>query len=166
MKLGKRTTLALLSAVTVLNLILRYPQFPHEVGVDSFFVHTLSVAIASDGYARWILNPFSYFGWYPMSYPSAGPFLLSSTSVVGNVDVETSIFVVCMLLGPVGILSSFMMAREFRESDLFALGAAALYGLAPRFLAFTLWSASTRSLFMSLLPIFMWLLIANYRKRS
>ena len=153
MRLGKRTTLSCLIVLTVFNLLLRYPQFPHEVGIDSFFVHTLSVAIVSDGFARWILNPFSFFGWYPLSYPSAGPFLLSSASVVGDIDVETSIFVVSMLLGPVGILSSFMMAREFRESDLFALGAASLYGLAPRFLAFTLWSASTRSLFMSLLPI-------------
>ena len=158
--------MALLFAVTSFNLLLRYPQFPHEVGVDSFFVHTLSVAIVSDGYAKWILNPFSYFGWFPLSYPSAGPFLLSSTSALGNINVEASIFIVSFLLGPVGILSSFMMAREFRESDLFALGAASLYGLAPRFLAFTLWSASTRSLFMSLLPIFMWLLLANYRRRS
>ena len=51
MRVGRRTTLALLFVVTVFNLLLRYPQFPHEVGVDSFFVHTLSVAIVSDGYA-------------------------------------------------------------------------------------------------------------------
>ena len=166
MRVGRRTALALLFVITVFNLLLRYPQFPHEVGVDSFFVHTLSVAIVSDGYAKWILNPFSYFGWYPLSYPSADPFLLSSTSALGNINVEESIFIVSILLGPIGILSSFLMAREFRESDLFALGTAALYGLAPRFLEFTLWSASTRSLFMSLLPVFMWLLLANYRRRS
>lgn len=166
MRLGKRTTLSLLSALTVLNLLLRYPQFPHETGVDSFFVHSLSGAILSDGYAGWILNPFSYFGWYPLSYPSAGPFLLSSTSALGNINIEASIFTVSFLLGPLGILGSFMMARELRQSDVFALGAASLYGLAPRFLAFTLWSASTRSLFMALLPIFMWLLLASYRRRS
>src|SRR5439155_24170955 len=133
-RVGRRTALALLFVITVFNLLLRYPQFPHEVGVDSFFAHTLSVAIVSDGYAKWISNPFSYFGWYPLSYPSADPFLLSSTSVLGNINVEESIFIVSILLGPIGILSSFLMAREFRESDLFALGTAALYGLAPRFL--------------------------------
>lgn len=166
MKLPRKTTFALLGAIIVLSMILRYPRSQHEVGVDSFFVHTLAVAIVSDGHAEWILNPFSYFGWYPLSYPSAGPFFLGSASSLTGLNLEASILIIALLLGPIGILSAFMMAREFRSDPVFALVVAFLYGLAPRFLAFTLWSASTRSLFMALLPIFMWALLANYRRRS
>ncbi len=166
MKLGRRTTLALLSAIILLSLILRYPRSDHEAGVDSFFVHVLAQTIVSDGYAKWTLNPLSYFGWYPLSYPSTGPFLLASTTSVTGLPLEGAILIASMLLGPVGILGAFLMAREFRDEPLFALVVALLYGLAPRFLSFTLWSASTRSLFMALLPIFVWALLANYRNRS
>jgi len=165
MNLGRRTTLALLGSIILTSLILRYPSSEHEVGVDSFFIHTLAQAIVTDGYAEWILNPFSYFGWYPLSYPSAGPFFLASTGSLSGLNLEASILMIALLLGPIGILCAFMMAREFHSEPLFALIVAFLYGLAPRFLAFTLWSASTRSLFMALLPIFVWALLASYRKR-
>ncbi len=166
MKVGRRTTLALLGAILVVSLLLRYPRSEHEVGVDSFFVHVLAQSIVADGRAEWILNPFSFFGWYPLSYPSAGPILLAASADVVGVDVEGSILLVAMLLGPIGILGAFLMAREFRDEPVFALSVAFLYGMAPRFLSFTMWSASTRSLFMALLPTFMWLLLANYRRRS
>ena len=76
MRVGRRTTLALLAAIVVVSLLVRYPRSDHEVGVDSFFVHTLGQSIVANGRAEWILNPFSFFGWYPLSYPSAVPFLL------------------------------------------------------------------------------------------
>src|SRR5881409_563252 len=166
MKVGRRTTLALLGVLLVVSLLLRYPRSEHEVGVDSFFVHVLAQSIVADGRAEWILNPFSFFGWYPLSYPSAGPILLAASADVVGVDVEGSILLVAMLLGPIGILGAFLMAREFRDEPVFALSVAFLYGMAPRFLSFTMWSASTRSLFMALLPTFMWLLLAYYRRRS
>ena len=166
MKLPRKTTHALLAALIFVSVILRYPRSQHEVGVDSFFVHNLALALVSDGHAEWILSPFSYFGWYPLSYPSAGPFFLGSASSLSGLNLESSILVIALLLGPIGILGAFMMAREFRSDPVFALVVAFLYGLAPRFLAFTMWSASTRSLFMALLPIFMWALLVNYRRRS
>jgi hypothetical protein len=166
MNIGRRTTVMLLGVIVLFSLILRYPRSGHEVGVDSFFVHVLAQSIVADGHAEWIVSPFSYFGWYPLSYPSAGPFLLASTTALTGTSLEGSILLIAMLLGPIGILGAFLMAREFRSESAFALVVAFLYGVAPRFLAFTLWSASTRSLFMALLPIFIWSLIAHYRRRS
>jgi hypothetical protein len=166
MKIGRKTTLALLLAIICFNLLLRYPQSEHEVGVDSFFIHALSGTIVADGHAKWILNPLSLFGWYPLSYPSAGPFLLASTSVTTGVNLEASILLVAMMLGPIGILGAFIMARQFRPETSFGLCVALIYGLAPRFLSFTLWSASTRNLFMAILPIFVWALLRQHRRNS
>lgn len=166
MNVGRRTTLALMVALILFNVLLRYPRSQHEVDVDSFFIHALSGTIVADGYAEWILNPLSYFGWYPLSYPSAGPFLLASFSSTSGLNLEGSILAMTLLLGPVGILGTFLMAREIRGDNRLALGAALFYGLAPRFLAITLWSGSTRNLFMALLPIFLWALLRNYRRRS
>jgi len=166
MKLSRKTTLALLLSLITFNILLRYPQSGHELGVDSFFVHALASSILVGGHARWILNPLSYFGLYPLSYPSAGPFFLASLSSSTGLNLEAAILLMSLLLGPIGILGAFVMAREFRDDPTFALGVALIYGLAPRFLVFTLWSASTRNLFMALLPLFIWALLRNYRKAS
>jgi len=166
MRVGRRTTLALLAAIVVVSLLVRYPRSEHEVGVDSFFVHTLGQSIVANGRAEWILNPFSFFGWYPLSYPSAVPFLLGSSVDVGSVNLEASILLIAMMLGPIGILGAFLMAREFRHDPVFALAVAFLYGMAPRFLSFSMWSASSRSLFMALLPALIWALLLYYRHRS
>jgi len=165
-QLGKKVTLTLLAAIISFNLVLRYPRGGHELGVDSFFIHALTGTIVSDGHAEWMLSPVSYFGWYPLSYPSAGPFLLASLNVMTGQSLEASILIMSILLGPMGILGAFMMAREFRVDNLLALGVALIYGVAPRFLTFTLWTASTRNLFMALLPFLIWALLLNYRRKT
>jgi len=157
---------SLLSAILLLNLVLRWPRSPHEVGVDSFFIHNLTTNILDNGNAEWTINVLSYFGWFPLSYPSANPFLLASGSSVTGLNVEATILLVSLLMGPVGTLGAFLMARGIRKDDGFALTVSLFYGLAPRFLAFTLWTASTRSLFMALLPVFIWSLFRYNRTRS
>ena len=166
MQLSRKVTLTLLAAILTFNLLLRYPRGGHEIGVDSFFIHALTGSIVSNGHAKWTLSPASYFGWYPLSYPSAGPFLLASLSVTTGEPLEASILVMSTLLGPIGILGAFMMAREFRRDNMLAVGVALIYGVAPRFLTFTMWTASTRNLFMALLPFLIWALLLNYRRKT
>jgi hypothetical protein len=158
--------LALLAVVILLNVLFRYPRSEHEIDVDSFFIHALSGAIVLADHASWAINPLSYFGLYPLSYPSAGPFLLASISDVSALNVETCVLVMTLLLGPVGILAAFIMAREILSDNRYALAVALFYGLAPRFLAITLWTASTRNLFMAVLPILPWALLRIYRRRA
>jgi len=164
MKLPRRVVYSVLAALVFLSLLLRYPRTAHEVGVDSFFIHNLATNIVNDGYAEWILNPLSWFGWYPLSYPSGGPFLIASFSSMSSLAIEPAILLLSLTFGTLGILTSFVMAREFRDDDLFSLGVAFIYAFAPRYLAFTLWTASMRSLFMVLLPVFIWVVIRTYRE--
>jgi hypothetical protein len=109
------------------------------------------------------MDPLSLFGLYPMSYPSADPFLLAAFSQVSGVSVETAILLVSLALGVFGVFVSFGMAREFFNDNLFGVSVAFFYGLAPRLLNFTLWTSSSRGLFMILLPGFVWSIIRVMR---
>jgi len=166
MKLPPKVNCALLGFLVTLNLILRYPQTPHETGVDSFFIHTLAVSISNNGRAAWILNPLSFFGLYPLSYPGASPFLISDFSSISGVSVELSILLLSTTLGVVGMLTAYLMGRAMKADDFFAFSVAFLYSLAPKFLSFTMWTASSRNLFMALAPIFVWAIIRAYRRRN
>ncbi len=166
MRSSRRVNYLLVGFLTLLTIVLRYPTTPHETGVDSFFIHTLATNIANDGYAEWILNPLSYFGLYPLSYPSASPFLIAGLSLSSGLPIEAAIFVLSIALGLSGMLSAYVMGREMKDDDLFAFAVAFLYSLAPRFLVFTVWTASSRNLFMALAPLFVWSIIRTYRRRD
>src|SRR5437879_1115587 len=156
---------ASLLSIALLSAALRYPG-EHEIGVDSFFIHTLAQSISNNGHAVWTANLLAYFGWYPVSYPSGAPFLLSSTSQLAGVSMEPAILITSMLLGLVGLLTAFLMAREFRPQPLFTLIIVLTYGIAPRFLLSTLWQASTRNLFMAILPLLVWSIVRFHRTHS
>jgi hypothetical protein len=147
------------------SLILRYPG-DHEVGVDSFAIHTLAESILRQGGAVWMLNPLSYFGWYPVSYPAAGPFVLAALGSLAGMEIEGAILLSSLVFGLVGLLGGYLMARGFRPTGSFPLAVAFIYAFAPRFLAFNLWQASTRNVFMALLPFFIWSLLRYYHTRS
>lgn len=166
MRLPRSVVFCLLVSMALVNLALRYPSTGHETGVDSFFIHNLTSSIVKDGNAEWILNPLSLAGLYPMSYPSAGPFLFAGVSDLAGLEVETVILILSLAFGVFGLAAAFVLAHEFRDDDAFAIFVAFLYVVAPRFLAFTLWTGSMRGLFMVVLPIFVWTILRAYRKPS
>ncbi len=166
MKLGKGTVQCLLLGLVCLNLLVRFPRTSHETGVDSFFVHSLATAISETGSMPWVLNPLGYFGWYPMSYPTAGPLIISGVAQTSGLTAEGAILLLSLLYSVLGPLVAFAMARAFRKDDMFALIVALIFSLAPRFMAFTLWSASTRNLFMLLTPVFLWMFVRAHKKPS
>lgn len=159
MKLSKRVNYLLLSFLVVLNIAIRYPTVPHEIGVDSFVIHILSNSIIQHQYAKWILHPLSYIGLYPLSYPSAYPFLAAGVSSSCGVDVEFSILIISVVLGLVGVFSTYFLAREIKNDDLFCFIAAVTFSLSPIFIKTTFWQASTRNLFMALAPACILLLL-------
>ncbi len=166
MKLPRSVVFSLLTASILISMALRYPTTGHETGVDSFFIHNLTTSIVRDGNAKWILNPLSFFGLFPLSYPSAGPFFLASFSELSDLSIELVILLASLAFGAFGALSSFALAREFRDDDFFCLAVSFIYSFAPRFLSFTLWTASMRGLFMAFLPVFVWTILKAYREPS
>lgn len=159
MNFSKRNKYTVFAFLIILNIIFRLPVVNHEIGVDSFFIHRLTTTISEYGYAKWIINPISFTGFYPMSYASASPFLLSGTSQIMGISIEYVILLLSVILGIFSVFSTFLFAKEVKDDDLFAFIVAFVFSLSPIFLIFTIWQASTRNLFMAFLPLLLWALI-------
>jgi len=131
----------------------------HEIGVDTFYVHALSTSISTFGVAGWILHPSSFFGLYPYSYPSAQPFILSGLSQSLGISLEHTILLFSICLGILGVLSSYILAKEIFDDEVYSFLGAFLYSIAPNFVQYTYWQASSRSMFLAILPLIIWLFI-------
>ncbi|UCD92980.1 MAG: hypothetical protein JSV43_03455, partial [Methanobacteriota archaeon] len=108
----------------------------------------------------------SYMGLYPLSYPSGGIFLPASVIVLTDASAEVSILILSVLMGLIGVLGSYLLAREFRDDDMFAFVVAFLFCLAPKFILNTTWETPTRGGFMAFTPIFLWSLLRAHRDPS
>ena len=164
MNFSKRNKYVSLMLLVILNIVFRIPTVPHEIGEDTFKIHAYANIISERGFANWVVHPLSLFGMYPLSYPSAVPFMLSGCSQSTGLNVEYIILVTAIIIGLTGMFTSYIMAKELKNDDLFALLVAFTFSLSPIFLSFTIWTASTRNLFMALVPLFVWGLLGYYNK--
>ena len=146
-------------AVVLLNIIIRYPVVPHEIGIDSFFIHYLAGVIESEGKIPWLLSFLSLFGLYPYSYPSGIPIFLSELHLITGLELETVIYWFALVIGLLGIGTSYLLAGEFFQTRGVQLLFALIFSLSPLTLKFTIWTASTRGAFLMLLPLALWSLI-------
>jgi hypothetical protein len=159
MKFSKKTNYALIGFLILLNIIIRYPLVPHEIGADSFQIHSYANSITSFGYATWIIHPYSFLGLTPDSYPSAIPFLLSGMSQSMNINMEFSILLLAIIIGLLGLFGAILLAKQIKNDDLFIFIVAFLFSTSPIFLRFTIWTTATRHIFMALFPFFLWTLL-------
>src|SRR2546428_12446747 len=93
MRLPRKTLYALLLFLLGLNLIVRYPRTPHELGFDGFVLHGMTMSLIQNGNAKWVLHPLSYFGFYPLSQPSGSIFFLTGFTQLSAVPLEATILV-------------------------------------------------------------------------
>lgn len=167
MILSKRVVWLLLFALTVANVLFRYPlDVPHELGADTSFVHTLAASIMDKGHAAWILHVLSYFGLYALSYPSAMPFIFASGSLATSMPVEGVMLYFGWIASIVGGWGAFLAARAIRRDDVFALLVAGLFSLTPFYLKDTFWIGSSRGFVVALLPGFVLLLVRHLHRPS
>ena len=142
---SRRTVLLLLLTLILIAVALRYPLVEHErFQTDSYFIHYLAKSIGDEGFARWMFHPLSYFGYYPVSYPSGMPFVLAELSELTGLSVELSVLVADMMLASLFALVVFCFSREFLERPEYALLAAFFASVGPRFVDTTYWDGSAR----------------------
>ena len=161
MKFTKHVRFELLAGLIALNIILRYPATPHEIGWDTFVIHILTNSISEFGWANWWVNLLSIGGFYPNSYASVVPFLVSGISQCTGIDMEWTVWLFCTLTGIFAIFFAYILAGAIRDDDLFKFLVAFGYSLAPGLLYFSTWQLSTRGLFIILLPLFIYLVLKS-----
>ena len=91
--------------------------FFNEGRGDSFIMHQLAESMVNNGYAKWILNPLSYFGLYPLSYPTAYPALLASTISLLGLDGYYGVLFLNLFFTVFLAAIVFMFARCFGKND-------------------------------------------------
>lgn len=167
MKLPKRTKYVMIGLLIILNIVLRLPVTPHIFNTtDTPAGYARANSISTNGYADWILSPLSFFGLYPESYPSGEYFFLSGLSQSTGVEMEWTIWLAATFFGVLGVLTSYLMAKEIRNDFLFALSVAFVYSLSRLFIDWTNWSATTRGLFITILPLFIWSMLRCYNQKE
>lgn len=166
MRLAKKPTLALLLFMVCLNLLLRYPQTPHEMDYDGFVFHGMTLSLVQSGYAIWIVHPLSYLGLYPLSHPSGGLFVLAGFSEISGVPIEGGILIFDMIVVVSGLLGAFVLSMEIRRDEVLAFLVGSAFTLAPKFVTSLMWSVPARTLFTALIPLFIWLVLRWQRTRD
>jgi len=156
---SNRAKYLLTGLLIILNFVIRVPSVPHEIGNDGFTIHILANSVSAFGHAKWWAHPASIFGFYPYSYASAVPFLLSGISQCSGVNMETTIWIFCVIIGVFSAFTAYLLAKEIWNNDAFKFIVAFTYSLSPGILTFSTWDVSTRGLFIILLPLFIYLLL-------
>ena len=138
----------------------------HEAGIDSFTMHNFINPIIRDGSAPWIISPLDFFGAYAMSYPVGYPFILGEISTMTGFSIEAVILLGSFACGALAALTAFILALEVRREPLLAFLISIMYTTSPLILFISSWSATTRSIFISLLPLTIWILIKSEKLRG
>lgn len=156
MKFKENKGYSLLLLLVLLGAIIRLPITPHEIGADSFFIHSIANSISIKHQVGWSFNLGEIFELHPSHPPITVPLILSIFSQYIGLDVEKTILLFCIFLGTIGILSSYLMAREISKNRSFIFLVTFFFSFSPIFVHFTLWTVSTRGMFITLLPLFIW----------
>jgi hypothetical protein len=155
----KRGVFWFLMTSILITVAFRWPTTYHETGVDSFYIHGLANSAAQFGDMRWVVNPLSLFGLYPLSYASGVPIMLAEFSNMTGMTMEETILIFSFLTAIIAALTSFLLALEIRNSAPFAFTISTLYAACPILLFSTQWTTGTRGMFMALLPFALWILV-------
>lgn len=161
MKFSNHTEFVLVLLLIILSIIFHYPTTPHELGKDSFEIHSIANSVSTFGYAKWWIHPASIGGFYPYSYASAIPFILSSISQCTGMNMEGTIWLFCVLIGIFSAFTAYLMAGAIRDDDFFKYLVAFAYSTSTGILYFSTWTVSTRGFFIVLFPLFIYSLLKS-----
>ena len=155
----KHKKIIVIILIVLLIFLSRFMFYNSEQGIDSFRTHYMAEYIQDKGYSAWMLNFLSLFGLYPYSYPSGISYLLTTISTLTNINLETTIQMFSFVVTLLGTLWTYFLAKIIFKKENVALLSAVLFAFVPLFLQFTLFTISTRSPFIVLVPMLIWLLI-------
>ncbi|MFO8109855.1 MAG: hypothetical protein R6U17_04960 [Thermoplasmata archaeon] len=109
---------------------------------------------------------FSFFGLYPLSMPSGVHSLMAAYSSTTSVDLFYLITPFSFIQSILAALGMFMASLQFKRNAYFAVAVSAVFTLTTRYNFYTHQQISTRGLFISLFPLFLWLMFKFIEDKS
>jgi hypothetical protein len=152
-------TYCLLLIMILANVAIRYPA-DHALpyGSDTFTMLELSRQLAGSGHAAWVLTPMSYFGLYPLSYPSGVPFEVAELKVLSGLSWNSVPLVTSLFFAVFFVLVSFVFFRQFRLGNELSAILAGLVSLSPIFVYFTYQEVTGRGFVVPLFLLSLYLI--------
>ncbi len=159
MRFTRENKILLLVLLIILNVVIRIPLVPHELGADSFYIHQYADSITNYGEILWIGHPVQFFGFG--TAPPGFQMLLSGLSQCSGITSELSILLLSLLSGLSGAIMAYIFIYYVTKDDYISFLGAFLFSLSAEFLRLTIWTATTRSLFIALVPLFLYLMFKS-----
>jgi hypothetical protein len=151
----------LLLFIVLVNLAVRFPFTPHPLGSDTYQILLMADVITEHGAGSWQLSPLSYAGYYPYSYPTGYPALVSALAQMTGLAAELVIYLTSLALSIVACLGAFVLGHRYTSDPRAALACALIYSTIPVFIAMSNWQITARGPFLALLPFFLLALVAR-----
>lgn len=162
MKFPKRASYLLLLLLLTLSLFLRSVYTPQHGG-DTWCTYIRAQTISKNGAATWVLNPFSYIGLYPYSYPTGEAILLSAVNTLTTLDMGTTVYVSSIFFGITGIFGVYLLARAIWQDYVFVLISTFTFATFFFPINYSWNNVSTRGLFIFLYPYTLYLALMAYK---
>jgi hypothetical protein len=157
----------LLLMIIIIGIAIRVSYTPSEIGWDSYRTHEITSLIIQNKYIAYDINAFSVFGLYPYSYATAVPIVLSIISEITKINIEVSICLFSIITFLMGLLGVYTLTNYLNPyNKIINLSSAFLFSMSPLFLFLTTWTATTRALYVAMIPLFIYYIIKaiNFKK--
>ncbi|HLF07250.1 MAG TPA: hypothetical protein VI893_08785 [Thermoplasmata archaeon] len=151
----------LLLTILLVVVALRFPTTPHPLGGDTYLILQMAEILSQDGAGSWQLSPISYFGFYPYSYPTGYPAVVSAMGQMTGLTAEIVVYITALVVGLLSSLGAFVLCHRYTDDPKASLLAALIYGTIPVVIAFSNWQISARGPFLAILPFFLLALVAR-----
>lgn len=156
---SKKHTFILPALLVILNLVIRIPLVHHELGQDSFYIHQIADSITEYGAVKWVHHPIQFFGI--STSPPALPIMISGYAQCLGICSELSILLLSIIAGLLCAIVGFVFIHHVTNDYYVSYLGALIFSLSPEVLRHTIWTATTRSFYLALLPLFLYLLFRS-----
>jgi|GEM_PF-1467022 len=182
----KKREVIILILLLLLNVVIRLPTTNHLVYTDSYVNLWISKriiqasAIPQHILEEWngkpkkfglnLSNPLNAFNSiqdlkeiYPFTTPVLYNLAVVNLSLVTGISLEISALILSLSFGGLGVLGSYIMARELTESNPIRYFTVFFYSTAPVYVSISSFTFLSRNPVVSLLPLFFWFLLRLQR---
>jgi hypothetical protein len=151
----------------LVNIAILYPTSrAGPYGSDTFSMLEMSRQLVDAGQAKWVLAPMSYFGLYPLSYPSGVPFLTAELKLTEDISWNSVPLVTSFLFSTFFVLVGFVFFRQFRLSDTLSAFLAGIMAFSPIFIYFTYQEITGRGFVLPLFLLSMFMILRSSLRMS
>ena len=149
-------------------ILVRLPREYHIIGVDTYEVLWMARGILDGALLNkentWLLNFFSYLGFYPFShYPIGIPLLLASLLYL-RIPVEIAYFIITIIVFLITYFGIKKLSKCFFDKEMYQNILIFFYINSPIFLRFTYMTVHPRAFIMAFTPWFIYFLFKASEK--